>query len=877
VINIKNQDVLTKFFGTDKTDNTGLFGKDSKKITIEKDEDIKLSPKDRLIHSIYSTIVKDYQYSKDQVELKPVALSGLGKKRKIRFPVDLAIFSSGKKNLTNLYMIVVCDPANKTAAIKTIKEYLTATQAKIGIWNNGSTHLYLAKIISNSGKVEFKEINSIPICGKNIEDIGMLQRRDLRPPSDDGKSLIGIFKDIRNSVSGKITGITRDETIASELMIILFCKIFDEMNTEPEDKVEFRAGFEEEPAIILDRIQDLFDRVKAVYPYIFDKNERIKLDPLSIAYIVGEIQIYEITGANRDAIGDLFQVFIGPTLRGSQGQFFTPRNVIDLMIKSLNPKHTEKVLDPACGSGGFLIGSLSHITESLMDKTDKSESGSQSKELVRNEFARNNLYGIDKDSFLARVAKIYLAIMGNGSHIFCENSLSDVSKWEGAIKNTFVDDRGNLRTFDVILTNPPFGSKIKVEKDIIKNYDLGHKWNRTKDGFSKVISIKQNTPPQVLFVERCLNLLKDGGRLGIVLPESMLCNPSHEYIVNYIRKKTTILAIISMPEDLFQPFTHAKTCVVILRKEKQEEDYDIFMSIVKWCGHDSRGLEIPYDDIPIVAEKYVDWNQNGKITNSSLGFLVKNSDIVSNILVPRYYDPTIEEDLDKLSDSYSVVSLEQLVNDGVLSLKTGTEVGKLAYGTGNIPFIRTSDISNWELKLDPKQGVSEEIYQANTSTKKKIKGKMVLVEDENKILKSNDILFVKDGTYLVGTTAMITKYDSKALYQSHLYRIRVERPDILSPYLLFVLLNTSIVKRQIRTRQFTQDIIDTIGRRILELKLPIPKDESLKQKITEKTMQIIEERARLRVEASRVTKEVLGVEISEKDNVFNINKLRSDF
>ena len=172
----------------------------------------------------------------------------------------------------------------------------------------------------------------------------------------------------------------------------------------------------------------------------------------------------------------------------------------------------------------------------------------------------------------------------------------------------------------------------------------------------------------------------------------------------------------------------------------------------------------------------------------------------------------------------------------------------MAYGTGVIPFIRTSDISNWELKGDPKQGVSEVIY-----------------EDNKQDVQADDIFIVRDGTYLVGVSCILTENDTKILYCGGLYKLRVRQPDKLDPYLLLALLNTPIVRRQMRSKQFTRDIIDTLGKRLFEVVLPLPKDAKLRQRIAEETRKVIETRASLRDRAKAIALEIEGTAATPED------------
>ncbi|MGS0724259.1 hypothetical protein, partial [Shewanella sp. 30m-9] len=191
-------------------------------------------------------------------------------------------------------------------------------------------------------------------------------------------------------------------------------------------------------------------------------------------------------------------------------------------------------------------------------------------------------------------------------------------------------------------------------------------------------------------------------------------------------------------------------------------------------------------------------------------FWVDSKNIKERIYLPKYYDPEIIDELSNLSSTCDCVSIQELCNDNFLTVSTGDEIGKMAYGTGIIPFVRTSDFSNWELKHDPKQGVADEIYESYKKSQD---------------VKAGDILLVRDGTYLIGTSCIITSEDEKMLFCGGLYKIRVNENDSIDQWLLLALLNSYLVKRQIRTKQFTRDVIDTIGKRLFEVVLPIPKSK----------------------------------------------------
>ena len=232
-----------------------------------------------------------------------------------------------------------------------------------------------------------------------------------------------------------------------------------------------------------------------------------------------------------------------------------------------------------------------------------------------------------------------------------------------------------------------------------------------------------------------------------------------------------------------------------------------------------------------------------KQSESLLGFLGERgyarsfnlaaTSIHNNILVPRYYDPSIGESLSKFQSNCDLITIGDLRAANALDLGTGDEVGKLAYGTGTVPFIRTSDLGNWELKSDPKHSVSKEIADKYS---------------DKQSAQSGDILLVRDGTYLVGTSALVTQQDIPMLYSGGIFRIRCLDPD-LDPILLLTLLNTQIVRRQIWALQFTRDVIDTLGKRVDEIVLPIPKSSSLRQLLIDTFTPLLTLRTELRSQA----------------------------
>ena len=192
---------------------------------------------------------------------------------------------------------------------------------------------FFLKSSEAKGEITFEVIPNIPKMGERLEDIGLYKRQDLKKANN----LKSVFRTVRNYLAANAVGITRDEVFAQQIINLIFCKIHDERFTKSTDTVKFRAGFGEKPSAVRTRIQKLFDHVKNKYTDVIDQSDEILLDDQTLAYAVGELQIFCLIESERDAIADAFETFIGPSLKEGQGQFFTPRNVVKLLVTMVNP------------------------------------------------------------------------------------------------------------------------------------------------------------------------------------------------------------------------------------------------------------------------------------------------------------------------------------------------------------------------------------------------------------------------------------------------------------------------------------------------------------------------------------------------------------
>ena len=779
-------------------------------------------------------LVEDYKYPKTVLQTRPqfrVKASPSDTTKK--YPVDIAVFKDKKKKDDDVYIIVECKKKTRKDGKTQLEDYMRLSKAELGVWFNGEERLFIKKVESK-GKVLFEEIPNIPNYGQRLEDIGKFKREDLNVPSN----LKLIFKAIRNHLAGNSTGATRDEELARELINLIFCKIYDEKFTRPQDVVSFRVGIDEDKKVVKKRILEIFEKVKTKYKEVIDISDTINLDENAIAYVVGELQNYSLIESERDVIAEAFETFIGYALKGAQGQFFTPRNSVKLLVEIVNPQQDELVIDPACGSGGFLVESLRHMWKNL-DQQAKDFGWS---DLALNEektaTAIHKIRGIEKDNFLSKVAKAYMAIIGDGKGgIFCENSLDKPSNWKPKTRQNV-----NLGQYDVLLANPPFGKDIKVEgSEILNQYDLGYKWKSADKTFEKTSKLKTVETPQIIFIERCLQLLKDGGRMGIVLPETFFHAPRSRYVLHKMLENNNLTWVIDLPHNTFRPHNNAKCLAIVVEKNKPQQEL-INMAVLEEIGHDHQGKDIfrwdietkkidrtkIWDDTPLVIDEI----KNGF---SKYCFQTK-AEIAStkNIYVPRYYWENKIEEIKEIAEKQNLqlVPIKTLIQKKILKCFDGHGSPPAEYkGRGEVTYVRVKDIVNWEVYKDPTSRIPEEIYLQK-------KGK-------NKNLEVNDVVYVRRGSYRIGSVAMVSPFDIKSLLTREILVLRVldEKNEYgLNSYYLLYLLSHFLTQQQSFNKIMIETTLPNIGDRWKELMLPISKDPKVRAEISRKIKNVIDDK-----------------------------------
>ena len=458
-------------------------------------------PEEKVRQEYERILVESYGYEKNRldIEVKIPRGSGYFSER-----ADIIVYdsSTGRDPAEHILGIVETKRPTRKDGLAQLKSYMTATSATWGVWTNGDDIAYLCR---QGSKIVAHFLNNIPAAGQSIADVGKLERSDLRPFSR--SELKSAFRRILRTVYAN-SNISRKEKLGGEMIKIIFAKLQDEQ-TFVERPPEFRVGAGENPKTVATRIKTLFSSVRDELKQdgIFSTHDTITLDERSLAWVVGQLERGSLLDTDSDVVGDAFEVFSESKFIGEKGEFFTPRGVVRVVVKLANPAPGNTVCDPACGSGGFLIHTMNHLWEGM--EHDPKWRGSSNLKEQKKALAAKSLFGIDKEADLVKIAKAHMAIAGDGrSNIVHENSLHEAETFEAEARTHMISD-GEFRRFDMILTNPPFGTKTKVLAEDAQQFDLGHKWRKSVDVWTRTNATTKRDP-YILFIERCLEMLRGG-------------------------------------------------------------------------------------------------------------------------------------------------------------------------------------------------------------------------------------------------------------------------------------------------------------------------------------------------------------------------------
>jgi len=535
---------------------------------------------------------------------------------------DIIIY---KKDKITPYIIIEVKSPTAKGGIEQLKTYLNSEGSEIGVWSNGIERVILYRPYPK----EFEDsLVDIPRADQTIDDLFEIERKwsDLNPKFD----FVEIIKRIEElALAGS------GANVFEEIFKIIYAKLYDEKLAKEKrenEEVVFRKY--KDPEKTYDIINDLFKKATQEWPDTFESSDRIKISPERLSVCVPfleNVRLFETGKGELEIIDSAFEYLITEVSKGTKGQYFTPRHVIKMCVKMINPKEDEYIIDPACGSGGFILHTMYHVWDNIL-KTEASKKS----------YATKYLFGLDFDDNMRRISQALMLIAGDGRHhIFKRNSL-DARDWQGnesedarvALKpflakfDNSSDEKQNQATyrflnFDLLLTNPPFAGE-NPDSGLLRQYELGK-----KDG-----KLKNNVERHILFIERTIDMVKQGGRMAIVLPQGVLNNTNMEYVREFLFNKARILAVVGLHGNTFKPHTGTKTSVLFLQKldenEKSLKDYPIFMAVSKKAGkdnsgdyiykkdangnyiHDTKGRKVLDHDLDEIAEEFIKFKEKEK-------------------------------------------------------------------------------------------------------------------------------------------------------------------------------------------------------------------------------------------------------------------------
>lgn len=532
-----------------------------------REKEIKLTPEEAVRQLYIYKLIHEYNYPTDRIQLETPIHFGREVKR-----ADVTIMDKDRPTVP--YIIVELKKPKLTDGKEQLKSYCNATGAPIGVWTNGEQ----ISCYNRKDPNFFEMISDIPKATQKLSDI--LSERytydDLRTRdkiSKEKRSLRNLIKEMEDEVLAS-AGVDSFE----EIFKLIFAKLYDELicANDKTAYLQFRNSGDTDFEL-KEKIQGLFDDAKKKWEGVFPEESKILLSPSHLAVCVSTLQDIKLFNNNLDVVDDAFEYLMSKAQKGEKGQYFTPRYVIDMCVKMMNPTINDKIIDTACGSSGFTVHSIFKVWKEirLSKGLELGEDFTASERTTdERDFVRDNVFAIDFDEKTVRVARTLNLIAGDGQTNVLHLNTLDYSRWsevtrqedwndtynEGFKKLKKLQPKGSNDfskfNFDLVMANPPFAGDIK-EQTILSHYELA---KNDKGKWQKKVG------RDILFIERNLNFLKPGGRMAVVLPQGRFNNASDKYIRDFIAERCRILAVVGLHGNVFKPHTGTKTSVLFVQK-----------------------------------------------------------------------------------------------------------------------------------------------------------------------------------------------------------------------------------------------------------------------------------------------------------------------
>ena len=800
-------------------------------------------PEEKVRASFYVELVEKYKYPPNQLGLEVIV-----PRRKPEDKADIVIYEDEERKRP--YIVVECkkDGISKAEINQAVEQAFgnaNSLRAKYAILVAGNVRIAFDVAGFKPSEREKNIIADIPVrYGKVIQYKYKKGDPDWDPSEADRNEVLAKFQQCHDILweGGK-----RNPAEAfDEMSKLMFCKIHDErFITKIGEYYKFQIGTHENIQEVVDRVKEIYSDAQDREPGVF--TEPIKAEDPLIYSVVEILQGVSLSKTDLDAKGVAFEHFLGKIFRGEMGQYFTPRTIVEFMVEMLDPGDSDCVIDPACGSGGFLLYALDRVRKEVEQKLDPEDARDRWKD-----FGLYGLFGIEINSQLARVAMINMIIHEDGhSNIENNDALDNSSK--------FYPRRDiRLGKYTILMTNPPFGAAVKDrEKDYLRKYELGSKIKWRK---------RQNT--EILFIERCLDYLRPGAKMGIVLPDGILTNSSLQYVRDFITEKAQILAIVSLPQTAFTHYgAGVKASLLFLRKKQDgeflPENYPIFMSLTEHIGYDATGRP-DKNEFPEILKAYRKFlkEKRSNFPNAPLCFVVERGELQGRF-DPFYYKPEFRELIEMLrKGKYPLVELGSVIN---FSKETWN---KSTWHNDTFQYIEISGIDTFSAQIDQVNDV--EVKEAPSRAQM--------------LLHTGDILVSTTRPYR-GAIAIVPEELNNIIGSTGFAIIRDVQKGIDRKY-LFMILHSSLGLKQMEQRMSGGNYPAIVQTELQKIKIPLP-PRPIQEKICHKMDEAYRIKKEKEAEAERLLNSIddyilgeLRITIGEpKDEKFFavfFNQIRGD-
>lgn len=575
-------------------------------------KEVQLKPEERTRQLWLARLINTLGYAPSRIQVEyPITFGRDSSKR-----ADIVVFDADRPTVP--YIIVEVKQAKYKDGKEQLRSYAHATGAPLALWSNGT----LAEVWHRKNPNYFMPIHDLPRADQTIEQVvdqpwtiqKLIELEDERArEGKSAKSLRDLIADMEDEVLAN-AGVD----VFEEVFKLIFTKLYDEM-TSFQMKRHLRFRNQNTTIQLKNAIQSLFDEAKKKWRGVFLDDERIRLSPDHLQVCVGSLEEWKLFNSNLDVIDDAFEYLVSKSSKGEKGQYFTPRWVIDMCVKMMNPTEGETVIDTACGSAGFTVHAMFHVWRQIYRDMGLPESDlftMETKEPRAISYVRNKVFAIDFDEKSVRVSRCLNLIAGDGETNVLHLNTLDWKKWdETANQEEWRDTYNNGWTglkdlrevrkageyrqfrFDVLMANPPFAGEIK-QSDMLAPYELAHK----KDG-----KLDKAVDRDLLFIERNLDFLKPGGRMAVVLPQGRFNNSSDQRLREFIMERCRVLAVVGLHPNTFKPHTGTKTSVLFVQKWNddasagplcpRQDDYNIFFATQQVESVDNSGRKVYRRDV----------------------------------------------------------------------------------------------------------------------------------------------------------------------------------------------------------------------------------------------------------------------------------------